>query len=242
MANQNARVASLWRYPVSSMAGEQVERAVLGAAGLVGDRIWGVFNRASERIAWPGRDAASSRVPRGYARLGESGALQFSVDGRSWRAPVDDGTDVEVSGLFGFPAELKPFEGDFRPRYTRAPIHLLTTASLRTLRQILPDSRLDERRFRPNMLVDIADGAEPIPENAWIGRDIRIGDVVLRGTLPCARCGFTTLELDGLPLDVEVLRTITKRFGRNFGIYCDVVTAGEVHRGDAVTVGSQSSG
>lgn len=238
MPNRNARVTSLWRYPVSSMAGEPLERARIGKSGFEGDRIWGVFNRGSDKIAWPGRDPASARVPRGHARLGADGAVQISIDGRHWREPVADTTDPEASDLFGFPAALKPFDkqNGFEPRYWRAPVHLLTTASLRTLRQILPESLIDARRFRPNMLVDIADGAEPIPENAWIGCDIRIGDVVLRGTRPCARSGFTTLELDGLPLDVEVLRTITKRFGRNFGIYCDVVVPGEIRCGEAVTV------
>ncbi len=75
-----------------------------------------------------------------------------------------------------------------------------------------------------------------MPEQGWIGREIRVGDVVLRGREPCGRCGFITLEQEGLPLDVELLRTIVKRYGRNFGIYCDVVVPGEIRVGDFVEI------
>jgi hypothetical protein len=37
------KVAELWRYPVSSMAGEQLAVARVEAGGIAGDRIWGVL-------------------------------------------------------------------------------------------------------------------------------------------------------------------------------------------------------
>jgi uncharacterized protein YcbX len=233
------QVVALWRYPVSSMAGERLDVAPVQASGVVGDRIWGVVDASSERIASPGREKRFITVPHGHARFRAPG-VEVSVDGRNWAAPDDADVLDELSALFGFPASLRPFqpvgEAGFRPRYEHAPIHLITTAAMRTLQRALPESVIDERRFRPNILVELPDGPEPIPENGWIGREIRIGDLVLKGREPCGRCGFITIEQDGLPLDVEVLRTIVRQHARNFGIYCDVVSSGEIRAGDALTI------
>lgn len=233
------RVAALWRYPVSSMGGERLERAPVTETGIAGDRVWGLLDASNERIASPGREKHFVKVPKGHARLAADG-VAISADGETWTDPDDEQVLSDLSRLFGFAPVLKPFgpfgAGGFRPRYEHAPIHLLTTAALRALRQDLPGSVVDERRFRPNVVVDWPDGAEPIPEHGWIGREIRIGEVVLRGREPCARCGFITIEQEGLPLDVEVLRTVVKRYGRNFGIYCDVLAPGEARIGDMVTV------
>ncbi len=54
---------------------------------------------------------------------------------------------------------------------------------------------------------------------------------------PCGRCGFITIAQEGLPQDVEILRTVVKRHERNIGIYCDVVTPGEIAAGATVAVG-----
>lgn len=44
-------VASLWRYPVKSMAGEEISAAMLTARGIVGDRAYAVVDRATNRVA-----------------------------------------------------------------------------------------------------------------------------------------------------------------------------------------------
>jgi uncharacterized protein YcbX len=38
------RISELWRHPVKSMEGERIQRAVLGANGIPGDRAWAVRN------------------------------------------------------------------------------------------------------------------------------------------------------------------------------------------------------
>ncbi|MBR1149646.1 MOSC domain-containing protein [Bradyrhizobium sp. JYMT SZCCT0428] len=232
-------VAELWRYPVSSMAGEQLAVARIEAAGIAGDRIWGVLDEATGRIASPGREKHFIGVPRAHAKIADGG-VAVSVDGKSWAGPEDASMREALSRTFGFKPMLKPFDpigsGGFRPRYEHAPIHLLTTAALRSLSRELPDSVIDTRRFRPNILVDWPDEDEAMPEKGWIGREIRIGEVVLRGKKPCGRCGFITIEQDRLPLDVEILRRVVKRHGRDFGIYCDVVSPGHVTAGAVVAV------
>ncbi|KRE12713.1 hypothetical protein ASE66_19635 [Bosea sp. Root483D1] len=232
-------VAELWRYPVSSMAGEQLAQLHVEVGGVAGDRIWGLLDAATGRIASPGREKYFVGVPRAHAKAtGEGVAL--SLDGQRWAEPEDTELLEGLSQAFGFMPLLKPFDafgsGGFRPRYEHAPIHLVTSAALRSLERELPGSVIDARRFRPNILVDWPDGTDAIPEHGWIGREIRIGEVVLRGREPCGRCGFITIAQEGLPVDVEILRTVVKRHQRNFGIYCDVETPGEIAAGAAVTV------
>ncbi len=232
-------VAELWRYPVSSMAGEQLTELQVESSGVAGDRIWGLLDAATGRIASPGREKHFVGVPRAHAKVTGEG-IALSLDGERWAGPQDVELLEGLSQAFGFMPLLKPFDafgsGGFRPRYEHAPIHLVTRAAIRSLERELPGSVIDVRRFRPNILVDWPDELEAIPEHGWIGREIRMGDVVLRGREPCGRCGFITIAQEGLPLDVEILRTVVKRHERNFGIYCDVVTPGEIATGTAVIV------
>ena len=95
------------------------------------------------------------------------------------------------------------------------------------------------------MNVEIA-GAAPHDEDTWAGRDLRIGDVVLRGGGPVKRCAATTRDPDTGVIDLQTLRMIGTARGRQttpefgdgfyFGVYADVVTPGRIHIGDEVTV------
>ena len=44
-------VASIWRYPVKSMAGEQLESVLVSSKGIVGDRVYAFVNEESNRTA-----------------------------------------------------------------------------------------------------------------------------------------------------------------------------------------------
>ena len=120
-----------------------------------------------------------------------------------------------------------------RPQVDAAPVHLLTTASLRWLQGRLPGSRIDERRFRPNIVID-APGDAPV-EQAWLGRTLAIGDAVrLRVVEPTQRCVMTTFAQAELPADPAVLRTIGREAALRFGVYAEVLAGGAVARGDVV--------
>jgi uncharacterized protein len=59
-----------------------------------------------------------------------------------------------------------------------ATVHLLTTATLNRLRDYYPHGRFEVQRFRPNIVVDPADGGQGFVEDAWIGHTLAIGDEV----------------------------------------------------------------
>jgi len=123
-------------------------------------------------------------------------------------------------------------EGTF---FDCAVVHLLTTATVDRLRELYPPGRFEVRRFRPNVVVAMADTVKDFVENAWIGRTVAIGNAVrLSVTGPCPRCVMTTLPQGDLPKDPGILRTAAQHNHANVGLYASVSRGGAVRRGDAI--------
>ena len=153
--------------------------------------------------------------------------------------------DEPLPDLSGMPADIFEFESPPGTYFDAYPIHLLTTASLRALARLAPGSRIDVRRFRPNILVDTPgggdagggdDGADDgeFPEQGWIGRRITVGDVGLEVVTACPRCVMVTRGFADLPQDGGVLRTVVRHAGQNLGVYARVTEPGTVRLGDRV--------
>lgn len=167
-------------------------------------------------------------------------------------APDSDDVMEEVRSIFGrLPEEPVPDFGPFLHvlefesppgTYIDAyPVHLLTDRSLASLQRRNPDSVVDVRRFRPNLVValdDDVDAGADFPELDWIGRRLTIGDddgVELEVVHPCPRCVMVTRpQGDGIPEDRSVLRTIVREVDQNLGVYANVVRAGQVSAGAEV--------
>jgi uncharacterized protein len=124
------------------------------------------------------------------------------------------------------------------------PVSVLTTSTLEQLRELQPQSRFDERRFRMNVIIDSEEAG--FVENDWVSRQLAIGDAVrLSVALPDPRCVMTTLAQEELPKDSDVLRTLT-RYNRvqvagagRFpcaGVYAVVVAPGTLRTGDEVAL------
>jgi uncharacterized protein YcbX len=113
------------------------------------------------------------------------------------------------------------------------PIHLITRATLRTLERISPDILWDTRRFRMNILVE-GDIAGDYPELSWVGRKLRVGQVVLEVDTECPRCSMVTQAVDEVPHDPRVMRTLVREIHHSAGVYAVVVTPGKVEVGDEV--------
>jgi len=105
-----------------------------------------------------------------------------------------------------------------------------------TLARYAPETAWDARRFRPNFLIETADGIEGLVESGWGGRGLRVGGLTLRCEMPAPRCSMTIQAQAGLPKDPRVLRTIVKEAGQSLGMYANVESAGRVAVGDEVTL------
>ena len=139
------------------------------------------------------------------------------MEGLDYRDTVTD---------FGLP------EGTF---FDCAAVHVLTTATIDWLRELYPQGRFEVRRFRPNVVAEIADGVKDFVENAWIGHTLALGsEVRLNITGPCPRCVMTTLLQGDLPKDPGILRAAAQHNRVNVGVYAAVLRGGSVRRGDPV--------
>jgi len=227
------RVVGLWRFPASSLAGERPNSITVGTEGVEGDRLYGLVDAATGEIAKPDEARKWHGVPRIEARL-EAGRLEVRIPGGAWLAAPGKKADRAASAFLGFEASIRPFEEGTSlpaPRYLKAPVHLLTTASLAQLKALHPAGDPDPRRFRPNILVDMPPVAGRFPETEWIGRKIAIGEVELTVTEPCRRCGFTIIGQEGFDNDPDILRTLLRKNAHNLGVYCDVTRPGEITAG-----------
>jgi len=206
------RVAELWRYPVKGLRGESLERVDVAAEGIPGDRCLRVLD---ERGIVTGR--RKQRMIGLPATL--NGGGDPLVGGHPWRSGEAAAAIREVAGAG---ARLsRPFGGH---EHDAAHILLLSDGSVGQL-------GYDLRRFRPNIYFEGADGPA---EFGWIGRRVRIGELVLSVDEPCERCVITTIDPDTIEVDLDVLKRTNAELEGNMGAYCSVVEPGVVTVGDTV--------
>jgi len=121
-------------------------------------------------------------------------------------------------------------------------VHVVTLVSHASIEELSRrgglNTVLDPRRFR--MLLEL-DGCTAHEEDEWIGRDVRVGEALLRIPAPVPRCAVTTQDPATGYRDFDTLRAIKDYRGEVdgklllFGVYADVVEPGLVRVGDPVT-------
>jgi len=226
-------VLTAWRYPVKSMLGERCEWLRLDARGVEGDRLYAVRDAGGKF----GSGKSTRRFRRIDGLFGFSAAYDGTVplitfpDGRRLRGDEDTIHDA-LSAALGQPVTLAREAAI--SHLDAGPVHLLTTASLAWLGGMLPEAQIDERRFRPNVLVGVP-GAQPV-EREWLGRTLAIGDVRLAVREPAERCVMVNVAQSELPDDPAVLTTLAQAAGSDFGVYADVLVPGRISVGDEVAV------
>jgi uncharacterized protein len=120
------------------------------------------------------------------------------------------------------------------------PVSLVSDASADALAAAAEVEAVDVRRFR--MLIGIG-GTGAHEEDEWVGREVRVGEAVVRVNEQVARCAITTKHPDTGERDLDTLRVIKEyrgqREGRHldFGVCGEVVRAGRVRVGDPVEPG-----
>ena len=263
-------VVSLWRYPVKSMMGEELNATEVTERGLLGDRAYALVDRSDGKVAtaknprkWPHLfdfratliepPRAAAKVPA--VRIALPDGTTLTSDQGNLNQILSKALNREVTlgagqrGAANAEEYWPDMEGlDYRDTVTDftlpeetffdcAILHLLTTATLDRLRELYPQGRFEVRRFRPNIVVQLASGETDFAENAWVGHTLAIGtDVRLSITGPCGRCVMTTLAQGDLPRDPGILRTAAQHNHVNVGVYGAVVRGGMIRRGDPVSI------
>src|SRR5206468_10256775 len=111
------------------------------------------------------------------------------------------------------------------------PLSLLTTQTLAALGRMV-GAGLAAERFRPNFLVDA--GGRDFPEDAWVGRVLRIGGLRMRVDQRDKRCVMVTIDPVTLRRDPAILRAIARERDARLGVYGSTVEPGRIAVGDPV--------
>ncbi len=231
--NEIGVVSNLWRYPVKSMLGEACDQLTIDTRGVVGDRLFAIRNcdgkfgsgKSTRRFrqidglfkfrCWYAGDQLKIRLPNGC-----------TIDG------ADDGIHALLSKVLGQDVTLVQ-ENDVS-HIDDGALHLLTSSSLATLREALPESDGDPRRFRPNILIETPGNGQI--ERAWLGTTFLIGDSVrIRISKTAERCGMVAFAQADLKFDANVLRWIAEASAMKFGVYAEVIQTGVIRQGDRVS-------
>ena len=207
-------LGELWRYPVKSMGGERLTRALLTASGVEGDR--------AVLVRWPRGRIVTARTRPAllglHATTGPDG--EPLVDGRPWRDPE---IARRVEAAAGAGAKLEVAAGE-PGRFDVLPLLVMTDGALNA-------TGYDWRRFRPNLIIG---GVEGLAERDWEGRRLRVGRALLAVADLRARCVMTTFDPDTQVQDPGVLRRIVEEFDAVLGLNCGVIEGGAIAEGDPV--------
>ncbi|MGW2276029.1 MOSC N-terminal beta barrel domain-containing protein [Streptomyces yangpuensis] len=167
----------LWRYPIKSTGGELLQSAQVDLRGLVGDRLYAVrdghgrFGSGKNTRRFRRMDGLLHLSSRCAAGAGEPPVL-FDTDGRAVADPT-----AHLRAYLGRD-DVEPAREGAVSHFDQLPVSVLTTATLDWVRRAVPDVPVDERRFRPNVLVRTPPGTPPFVEDRWIGREARLGATV----------------------------------------------------------------
>jgi MOSC domain-containing protein len=234
-------VVGLWRYPVKSMQGEELDQVRVDDLGVVGDRQWALVDLATG-LALTGR----REPPLLFARARLDGDASVAVE-------LPDGSvaksDDDLSAWLGRPVELRraapashgrvEIAADFEAEDTSEWVQWdgpdgTFHDSGRTRVSLISAEAMGDwpwRRFRGNVVIDG-------DEHDLVDRNVRVGSVELEVVKRIGRCVMTTRpQPGGIERDLDVLRTINRDRAGFLGVGALVITSGTVAVGDELNVG-----
>jgi uncharacterized protein len=252
------KVDSLWRYPVKSMRGQELDEAFVGFSGIYGDRLFAFESSASPK-GFPYLTAREQqrllqyrphfRHPDKAARpvnLTEAekmGANPISADFAELMVDVEtpDGKTLAVDD----PALIDMLRTDIdqkhqlklmRSERALTDCRPVSIFSLQSARQLGEETGtpIDKRRFRANVYVDLP-SAQGFAENEFVGKSLRIGPKVVVTILERdARCVMITLDPDTGEKTPAILKKVAQAHDGMAGVYGAVLVEGMLHKGDPV--------
>ncbi|MGN6610267.1 MAG: MOSC N-terminal beta barrel domain-containing protein [Angustibacter sp.] len=196
------RVAGLRAFPVKSMTAPRLEHARVEASGLQHDRAWAVVDDEGAVVT-----AKQVSALRDVAAVVPEGAHAPELVLAGEDEPLTGAAaDAAVARLVGRPARLQVADGASFADV--APVHVVSHQAVEQAAAdegtTLGDPACSVEEPRANVELDLSAGEL---ETAWVGRELHLGDVVLRISQQPKHC---------------------------LGVYADVVQAGTVEVGDDV--------
>jgi MOSC domain-containing protein len=254
------KVESLWRYPVKSMRGEELDQIFAGFSGIYGDRLFAFKSSASpkgfpyltgreqrqmiryqprfrqpDKAAQPINLAEAESLGSGVTPLSaEPPELMIDVETPSGNTLAIDDTNLIDMLREGIDEkhELTLLRSD-RAMTDCRPVSLFAVQSARKLSEETGIA-VDKRRFRANVYLDLTSG-EGFAEDKFVGRNMRIGSKAIISILQRdARCMMITLDPDSAEKEPALLKKVAQAHDGMAGVYGAVLVEGMLHKGDPV--------
>ena len=228
---EGSRVASVHRYPVKSLLGEDLGEVDLDERGVVGDRVWSV-RTATGKI---GSGKATRRFEAVAGLLDLRAATQdgkvvvTTPEGDAY-AVDDQAAAKQLSTRLGQPLTFAR-ETDVS-HYDDGPVSLIGIASVRALTAARGEF-VQPARFRANIALDTN---AAFMEDSWMGCRIRIGTAVLEVVMPSPRCVMINMASADLAAQPGNLHALADLHDSCLGVIARVLQPGRVAIGDAVHV------
>jgi uncharacterized protein len=251
-------VESLWRYPVKSMRGEELDKVFAGFSGVYGDRLFAFSSSASrkgfpfftareqsemlryrprfrqpDKAARPINQSEAEKLPPGVTPLyADPGDLMLDVE-----TPAGDTLAIDDSALID--ALRQGIDERHRLTLLRSeraltdcrPLSIFGVQSARKLGEETGIT-VDKRRFRANIYLDLAEG---FAEDKFVRHSIRIGPKVVVSILEREpRCMMITLDPDTGEKEPALLKKVAQAHSGMAGVYGAVLVEGMMRKGDSV--------
>jgi uncharacterized protein len=232
-ASELGRVVALFRYPVKSMAAEQLEAVDAGWYGFTGDRRWAFVQGDHARSGFPWltirerpemwhykpRFLDGDDPEKSITMVDTPGGDEYDVVDPALAEELGHGTRVIKQG---------------RGIFDAFPISLISTQTVAALGATV-GTHLEVRRFRPNLLIEANEGGDN-PEDSWIGDVLRIGSMRMRVDKRDKRCVMVNVDPVTTSRDPAVLRAIAQERQAHLGVYGSIVEPGRISIGDTVVL------
>ena len=251
-------VESLWRYPVKSMRGEELDEMFAGYAGVYGDRVFAFTSSLSPKgfPFFTGRDQrqmiryrARFRNPEKAARpinLAEaesSGANPISANASELMIEVEtpDGKTIAIDDPALIDNLRANIDGKHELKLLRSdkaitdcrPLSIFAMQSAKKLGEET-GVKVDKRRFRANVYLDLT-SSDGFVENQFVGKTLRIGSKVVVSVLERdPRCMMITLDPDTAEKTPAILKQVAQAHEGMAGVYGAVLMEGMIRKEDSV--------
>ena len=234
------QIEAIFRYPVKSMRGEQLDAATMGWHGLEGDRRF-AFRRVEERGEFPwltaGRlpDLISFTPLRREGGDGKAVATHVRTPEGEELPLFSDALAAEVGCRYGAPVQMMQLRHGI---FDDASISVIASATVDEIGRLAGRSA-DVRRFRPNIVIR---PTRPLPfdEDRWVGGVLTFGEEddapAVAVTMRDLRCAMVNIDPDGASPAPEVMKACVRANGNYAGIYGTVTRIGRLAVGHRVVL------
>ena len=237
MEREIGRIEAIYRYPVKSMRGEELDAATMGWHGIEGDRRL-AFRRVEERGGNPWLSGGRMPGLLSFAPLrrdGDAGELPTHV-----RTPEGEELPLFSEALaraveerHGAPVQMMQLRHGI---FDEASISIIAHSTVDEIGR-LTETKADVRRFRPNIFVRTTEGVA-FEEDAWVGGVLTFGEgpdaPAVSVTTRDLRCSMVNIDPEGPGSSPEVMKACVRVNESHAGVYGTVTRIGRVSVGQAV--------